>query len=184
MQPTHTILESRAKWKNTGRVRPPWAVPPQLGQRSVWDFPRPPALLPLARVVRVEAGGRVIAETRAAFQVLETASPPTVYVPPADVEPGVLVQTATRTICEWKGRAVHSDVVVAGRRYADAAWAYLDPFPEFAHLRDWPSFHPARVDRCLLDDEVVEPQAGGYYGGWITRDLAGPFKGEPGSSGW
>jgi uncharacterized protein (DUF427 family) len=150
---------------------------------SVWDYPRPPALVPSERRVRVEFGGRTIADSTRSLRVLETASPPTVYVPREDIVPGCLEPTARHTMCEWKGAASYSDVVVVGRRAKQAAWWYPDPATGFSALRDHFSFYPGRV-ACYLDDERVCPQPGEFYGGWVTSDITGPFKGEPGTLGW
>lgn len=153
---------------------------------NVWDYPRPPRLEPCTRRVRVEFGGMTVADSTGALRVLETSHPPGIYVPPADVVAGALQPSAQRgTYCEWKGIARYFDVVVAGGRTARAAaWAYPEPSAAFAVLRDYVSFYPARVDACLLDDERVTAQEGGFYGGWITADITGPFKGAPGTSGW
>jgi uncharacterized protein (DUF427 family) len=134
--------------------------------------------------VRVELAGHVVAETRSALRVLETASPPTVYVPPGDSRSDWLVASATTSLCEWKGEARHFSLSVGAREVPDAAWSYPDPFPEFEPIRGYFAFHPARVDHCWLGGARVVPQPGGYYGGWVTPDLAGPFKGAPGSTGW
>ena len=148
---------------------------------SVWDYPRPPRLEPCARRVRIVVDGDTIADSTRALRVLETSHPPTIYVPPGDFEPGALVPSrARRTMCEWKGLATYFDV--AGR--ADAGWGYPDPVPAYAALRDHVAVYPSRMDACLLDDELVQAQAGDFYGGWITTDLRGPFKGAPGTLGW
>ena len=55
-----------------------------------------------------------------------TGLPPRAYVPRADVVPGVLAPTDTRTICPYKGEASYWSV--AG--IADAAWSYETPLPE------------------------------------------------------
>lgn len=184
LKPSPAILANRAKWTNTGSVRPPFAETPRPGQRSVWDFPRPPAIQPVAAVVGVEFAGRVIARTQHALQVLETAGAPTIYLPADDVECDWLVRTRATSLCEWKGSADHFDVEGEGRRAEAAAWAYADPFPEFEAIRGWYAFHPARVDRCFIGRETVAAQPGSTYGGWVTRDLTGPFKGAPGSDAW
>ena len=150
---------------------------------SVWDYPRPPALVPCARRVRVELDGRVVAESAAALRVLETASPPTVYVPPGDVACELLREVAGHTVCEWKGRAHYADVAVRSARAARAAWWYPEPVAAYAALRDHVAFYPGRV-ACWLDDERVKPQDGDFYGGWITADIRGPFKGAAGTLGW
>jgi uncharacterized protein (DUF427 family) len=127
----------------------------------------------------------VIADSTAALRVLETSHPPTVYVPPGDVLDGALVaSTARSTVCEWKGRATYLDVVAGERRVPAAAWTYRDPVPAYAALRDHVAFFPGRVDAAWLGDERVIAQEGDFYGGWITSDLVGPFKGAAGTWGW
>jgi uncharacterized protein (DUF427 family) len=126
----------------------------------------------------------VVARARATLRVVETAGAPTYYLEETDVDRSLLVPSGTDSFCEWKGRALHYDLRVAGVTVAEAAWLYPDPFPEFDAIRGWLAFHPARVDACWLGDTKVEPQAGGYYGGWVTPDLAGPIKGEAGTEAW
>ena len=150
---------------------------------SVWDYPRPPAVVACRRRVRVELNGRVVADSPHALRVLETASPPTIYLPPADVARELLRETPGHTVCEWKGRARYADVVVDGHRAARAAWWYPDPVPAYARLRDHVAFYPGRV-ACWLGDERVRPQEGDFYGGWITDDIEGPFKGARGTLAW
>jgi uncharacterized protein (DUF427 family) len=178
------LLAARQKWVWVGDERPPWASTPNSGQISVWDFPRPPRLEREERRVRVEFAGRGVAESDAAWRVLETASPPTIYVPLTDVDHTLLHASGAGSVCEWKGRAAHLTLRVGGRESEDAAWSYADPFPEFERLAEAIAFHPGRVDRCTLGGVDVESQAGGYYGGWITADLAGPFKGPRGTQDW
>jgi len=151
----------------------------------VWDYPRPPALVPCERRVRIEHAGVTIADSTAALRVLETSHPPTVYVPPADLRSGLLQPSAARgTWCEFKGAARYLDLVAGGRHVPAAAWTYPDPSPAFAALRDHVAFYPGRVDAAWLDDERVHAQDGDFYGGWITTDLVGPFKGAPGTLAW
>jgi len=151
---------------------------------SVWDYPRPPALVPCERRVRIELGGVVVTESCAALRVLETSHPPTIYVPPADILSGCIVSAAGRSFCEWKGVAGYLDVIVPARCEARAAWTYPGPTAPYAALRDHVAFYPGRMDACWLDDERVRSQPGDFYGGWITADLRGPFKGAPGTRGW
>jgi len=152
---------------------------------NVWEYPRPPALEPCARRVRVRLGGVIIADSARALRVLETTHPPGIYVPPQDIVEGALTPANTRsTFCEFKGAAVYFDVHGGDAVVAAAAWAYPDPVAAYAALRDHVSFYPGRMDECLLDDEVVQPQEGGFYGGWITADIVGPFKGGAGTLGW
>ncbi len=157
---------------------------PRPGQESVWDYPRPPRLEPARRRVRAVVGGVVVADTTRALRVLETSHPPTYYVPPADARTDLLVPAEGSSFCEWKGRAVYHDAVVDGRRVARVAWSYPDPTAPFAGLRDHLAFYLPALDAGLVDDERARPQPGGFYGGWITSDLAGPFKGAPGTHGW
>jgi uncharacterized protein (DUF427 family) len=151
---------------------------------SVWDYPRPPALLPCRRRVRVELGGVTVADSTAALRVLETSHPPAIYVPPADIASGCIQPAAGRSYCEWKGIATYFDVTGGERRETRAAWAYPDPVAAYAALRDHVAFYPGRMDACWLDDELVQSQPGDFYGGWITADLRGPFKGAAGTTGW
>jgi len=151
---------------------------------SVWDYPRPPSLVRCERRVRIELGGTTIADSTRALRVLETSHPPTVYVAREDVAAGVLRPAGGRSLCEWKGAATYWDAASGDRREQRAAWSYPDPVPRYAALRDHLCFYPSRMDACWLDDERVAAQAGDFYGGWITADLVGPFKGGPGTLGW
>jgi uncharacterized protein (DUF427 family) len=151
---------------------------------SVWDYPRPPRLEKVPQRIRVVLGGETIADTRSAYRVLETSHPPNYYLPPTDIAEGCLVRTRGSSRCEWKGLAHYYDVA-AGDVVADgAAWGYDTPTRAFAVIAGYVAFYPALMDSCLVDDEVVEPQPGGFYGGWITANLVGPFKGGPGTQRW
>lgn len=155
------------------------------GVERVWDYPRPPGVTPCERRVRVEVAGEVLAESIRALRVLETSHPPTVYIPPVDVQVGLLVVSDTgATWCEFKGAARYLDAVVDARRVKAVAWSYPNPTAGYEALRDHVAFYPGRVDGAWLDDERVRAQPGDFYGGWITRDLVGPFKGAPGTRGW
>lgn len=152
---------------------------------SVWDYPRPPRLEPAGRPVRVEHGGNVVAASARAWRVLETSHPPVYYVPWEDVAQELLVPVAVTSFCEWKGQATYFDVVVPGaERAVRAAWTYLRPTRAFAELAHAVAFYAQRLDACFVGDEQATPQPGLFYGGWVTSDLVGPFKGEPGSAGW
>ena len=152
---------------------------------NVWEYPRPPALVPCERRVRIELGGVVIADSTAALRVLETSHPPTIYVPPGDIASEALRPAGGRgSSCEWKGAAHYFDVVGGPRVEARAGWAYAAPVERYAALRDHVAFYPSRMDACWLDEERVLSQEGDFYGGWITADLEGPFKGGPGTLGW
>jgi uncharacterized protein (DUF427 family) len=151
----------------------------------VWDYPRPPAVVPCDRRVRIELGGEVLADSVDALRVLETSHPPTIYVPPADVRRDLLVPSDARpTICEFKGVARYLDAVIDGERVPAIGWAFRKPVRGYEALRDHVAFYPGRVDGAWLDDERVEAQEGDFYGGWVTADLVGPFKGPAGTLGW
>ena len=163
----------------------PSAEAPGPGQESVWDYPRPPRLERSDEHVVVELGGGRVADTRRALRVLETSHPPTYYLPRDDFVPGVLRPATGSSYCEWKGEAAYLDVVgLDGTVAPAAAWYYSSPVVEFGELADHVAVYPAAMDRCLVDGEVVVAQPGGFYGGWITSRVVGPFKGQPGSTGW
>lgn len=155
-----------------------------LPRKRVADFPRPPALEQEARRVRIILGGETIADTTAAWRVLETFHPPTIYLPPAAFQPGVLRPAPGASFCEWKGTARYWTLVAGGRVAERAGWSYPAPTAGFAPLRDHVALYAGAMDACFLDEEQVRPQPGGFYGGWITAELIGPFKGEPGTTGW
>lgn len=162
-------------------------VEPGPGQESVWDYPRPPVLRLVDRRVRVEtAAGRRVAATTSAVQVLETSHPPGWYLPPDDVDRSLLRRSSVRsTVCEWKGWATYWDLVQPdGTVAAAVGWSYEDPTPAFAAIAGYLTFYPARVGRCLVDGEPVQAQPGEFYGGWITPDVVGPFKGAAGTMLW
>ncbi|MGG5259973.1 DUF427 domain-containing protein [Phycicoccus avicenniae] len=165
-------------------MRRPVPERPGPGQESVWDYPRPPALDASRESVEVWLGGvRVAASTRT-LRVLETSHPPTYYLPHADFAGGALRRTHGSSYCEWKGEALYFDVVGGDVEAAGAAWTYPHPTPGFEALLDHVAVMPGAMERCVVDGEVVVPQAGGFYGGWITGRVVGPFKGEPGTWGW
>jgi uncharacterized protein (DUF427 family) len=151
---------------------------------NVWDYPRPPALEPVSKPVRIVFGGGTIAETEAALRVLETSHPPVYYLPRAAFRGCTLEPAPGRSFCEWKGEAVYWTIVANGRHAERAAWSYPDPVPRYAAIRDHLAVYAGAMERCFVGDEAVTPQPGGFYGGWITSDLVGPFKGAPGSLGW
>jgi uncharacterized protein (DUF427 family) len=150
----------------------------------VWDYPRPPRVEPTSKRVEVVLGGEVVASTRRALRVLETSHPPTYYIPVADFVEGGLRPAEGQSFCEWKGVAAYLDVVGGGKVAERAAWHYPRPTSQFSRLVDHVAVYPGAVDRCLVDGEVVRPQPGGFYGGWITSRVVGPFKGEPGTRSW
>ena len=150
----------------------------------MWEYPRPPRVEDTAKHIQVVFNGVVIADTRRARRVLETSHPPIYYIPPDDIQMQYLKPTSRSSMCEWKGSASYYAVTVAGKSAPDAAWTYRRPTPAFVTIKDYVAFYPQLMDSCTVDGEQVTPQPGEFYGGWITRDVVGPFKGEPGSWGW
>jgi len=151
---------------------------------SVWDYPRPPRVEASSRRVRVEFAGVTIVDTGRAVRVLETSHPPVYYVPPDEVRADVLAPSPRRTFCEFKGAASYWHLVLGDRQSPDAGWSYEDPSPGYETLTGMIAFYPGRVDHCSLDEEPVTAQEGDFYGGWVTPEIFGPFKGGPGTVGW
>lgn len=169
-------------WKYTGVERPDFADSPGSGQESVWDYPRPPKINPTHALVIVRAGMSVLAQTRSAVRICETASPPGYYIPYEDVNLSELKDISGRSFCEWKGAASYL-ALLNDPDDVPVAWFYPEPKEDFIAIQNHVSFYPGRVD-CFVDDERVRPQAGGFYGGWITDAIVGPFKGDKGTSDW
>ena len=165
-------------------LRRPPPEPVQEGQESVWAYPRPPALRASTGPVEIVLGGRTICRTERAWQVLETSHPPTYYLPRDSFETASLRPAFGHSFCEWKGVASYLDVVGGDRVAERAGWYYPTPSSAFASLVDHVALYPGMMDDCFVDGERVEPQPGGFYGGWVTSRVAGPFKGIPGSQGW
>ena len=154
------------------------------GQESVWDYPRPPRLEPTPKRIQIVFAGVTIADTARGWRVLETSHPPVYYLPPGDVRLDLLVATSRTSFCEWKGRAAYWSVVIGDCQALDVAYSYPAPSVAFGAIRDYLAFYAAPMDGCFVSGERVTPQAGGFYGGWITSDTVGPFKGGPGTNGW
>ena len=160
-------------------------IEPKPGQESVWDYPRPPRLEPTSKHLRIEFGGETIASTNRAFRVLETSHPPVYYFPPEDVRLDLLTTVPeASSFCEWKGRAEYYDLVLGLHRISKAAWYYAEPTIPFLAIANFLAFYPSKMDACFINDERVTSQAGDFYGGWITSDIVGPFKGGEGTWGW
>jgi uncharacterized protein (DUF427 family) len=174
---------AREQWRWRGVERPPFAIVASPGQESVWDYPRPPRLAADSREILVRWGTVEIARTHQAIRVLETAHPPTFYLPWQDVARHLLREAPGSSFCEWKGPARYWSLVDAHRRVASAAWSCPAPLAGAEPLANCVAFYASGLE-CRVDGELVTPQAGGFYGGWITSELVGPFKGDPGSSGW
>ena len=162
-------------------------IKPKAGQESVWDYPRSPRLEASTKQIKVYWQDQLIAETNQAFRILETSHPPVYYLPASAIsENWVQASRQRQTFCEWKGQAVYWDIVdpQGGTVSTAAAWSYPGPNARYSAIRDYLAFYPSRVTACYVNDEPVQAQAGDFYGGWITKDIVGPFKGEPGTWGW
>jgi uncharacterized protein (DUF427 family) len=165
-------------------------VEPGPGQESVWDYPRPPRVEDVDKKVKVVFGGVTLAYTTRAKRVLETSHPPVYYIPQQDIQMEFLRGSGHTSFCEWKGRAGYYDIAtkdeITGEEKSEkgAAWYYPDPVREFEGLKDHVAFYPNRMDACWVGGQKVEAQEGDFYGGWITPDIVGPFKGAPGTWGW
>jgi uncharacterized protein (DUF427 family) len=162
----------------------PNPIPPKPGQESVWDYPRPAVLEDTNKPLKVICNGIILAETTRGKRVLETSHPPTYYFPPEDVKLDYLIEASRRGLCEWKGRYQYYDIKIDDRSINQAAWRYFDPTPDFVTLAEYYGFIAVLMDACYVNDELVTPQPGDFYGGWITADIVGPFKGTPGTMGW
>ncbi len=157
---------------------------PAPGQESVWDYPRPPRVEAFSKGVVIVYGGITLAESRNARRVCETSHPPVYYIPQEDVRMEHLKREAHTSFCEWKGTAVYYTVSVGNQEATRAAWSYPEPSRGYESLKDCIAFYAGPMDGCFVEGERVVPQPGGFYGGWITRDIVGPFKGDPGTRHW
>lgn len=166
-------------------MRHPKRIEPGPGQESVWDYPRPPRLERVAERLKIEVDGVTLADTTRGWRVLETSHPPVYYMPLDDLARDHLERvTGARSWCEWKGRAIYYDVVLPTRRLSRVGWAYPEPTPAFAPIRDHVAFYAGPMDTCWVGDVRATPQPGAFYGGWVTPNVVGPFKGGPGSQFW
>lgn len=170
-------------WEYRGQRRPDFADVPGAGQESVWDYPRPPSVVPDRRHVEVRCGRTLVASSSRTVRVLETASPPTFYIPKRDITPGFLVACEGQSVCEWKGPAQYWALTRQVGQTEPVAWSYPQPGSGFRAIAGCFAFYPGRVD-CRVDGERVQSQPGYFYGGWITSDVVGPFKGSPGTGHW
>ena len=163
---------------NTRRIQP------GPGQESVWDYPRPPRLEDTDAHIQIVFGGEVIADSRRAKRVLETSHPPVYYLPPEDVHLEYFTPAAGNSFCEWKGIASYYTITSGDKIAEQSAWYYPHPTPAFASIKDYIAVYPSRMDSCTVNGEVAAAQPGDFYGGWITQNIVGPFKGDPGTLGW
>ena len=162
----------------------PKRIEPGPGQESVWDYPRPPRVEDSPKHVQVIFNGVTIADTHHACRVLETAGAPVYYIPQEDIQMQFLSPAGRRTFCEWKGWASYYDIEVNGKRGQRVAWFYPQPTPGYEGIQNYVAFYASKMDACTVNGEKVRPQPGGFYGGWVTNNIVGPIKGEPGSEGW
>lgn len=165
-------------------MRTPNPIPPEPGQESVWDYPRPAILEDTNKHLKVICKGIILAETNRGKRVLETSHPPTYYFPPEDIKLEHLIATPKKGLCEWKGRYQYYDISIGDQYINHAAWRYFEPTPGFESIQEYYGFIANLMDACYVNDEQVIPQPGDFYGGWITADIVGPFKGSPGTYGW
>lgn len=160
-------------------------ISPGPGQESVWDYPRPPRCESCDKQIVIKVQGIRLADSRRTKRVLETSHPPVYYIPREDIRMELLTEVwGIGSVCEWKGEARYFDVQIHDRKIEQAAWSYPSPAPAFAAIREYLAFYPHLMDACYVDGELVQPQSGCFYGGWITSDIVGPFKGQPGTWGW
>ncbi|QGJ70006.1 DUF427 domain-containing protein [Planctomycetales bacterium 10988] len=159
-------------------------IEPGPGQESVWDYPRPPRWEASEKRICVEFHGLILAETNRAIRVLETSHPPVYYLPPEEVKLEVLKSSRRRSFCEWKGQAAYYDLNWKDHFVPQIAWYYPEPNASFQCLKNYLAFYPSKVTKCSVDRKVVKAQEGDFYGGWITKDIVGPFKGGMGTMGW
>lgn len=183
MDDLDSLQRARAQWHWRGKDRPAFADVPQQGKVSVWDFPRPPELVREKREIEVRWGETLVARTRGAWAVRETSHPPTFYLPLSDVNHALLRTAGRGSFCEWKGPALYWDLISGERHLPQVAWSYPQPLAGAEPLAQCIAFYAHHL-HCSVDGAQAVPQPSGFYGGWITPDLSGPFKGEPGSGGW
>ena len=169
-------------WQYRGQKRPEFAVAPGPGQESVWDYPRPPALVPDGRLVEVYIADELLVSSRNTHRVLETAHPPSFYIPPEDVKWDLLESAPGSSVCEWKGTANYWSLSLDPGQGV-VGWSYPKPAAGFEQIRNYVSFYPA-VLACYIAGERVRAQPGQFYGGWVTGEIVGPFKGEPETAHW
>ena len=155
-------------------------IKPEAWQESVWDYPRPPRIENFSKHIEVMFNGVIIAETNRAKRVMETSHPPVYYIPPEDVKMEYFSPAENKTFCEWKGEASYYHLTIGDKQARYACWNYPNPITAFAELKNYIAFYAQKMDACCIDDELVTPQPGKFYGGWITKNIVGPFKGEEG----
>ena len=178
------IPEKAQKWRRLKRNKPVDVVSPGPGQESIWDYPRPPKVELFTGRISVIFADVTIAVTSKSYKVMETASPPCYYISQGDINMEYLFRSPHSSLCEWKGMANYWSVRVRDKVSENAGWSYEAPWDGFEIIKDCIAFYAGRVDECYIDDEKVKPQPGNFYGGWITSNIVGPFKGERGTEFW
>jgi uncharacterized protein (DUF427 family) len=159
-------------------------IEPKKGQESVWDYPRPPRMEDCLSTIRIIFSNEIIAETKSAKRILETSHPPVYYIPPEDIKMEYLIPASGKSWCEWKGVARYYSIKARDEAVEKAAWYYPEPTMPFISLKNYVAFYAGPMDACFVNGEKVAPQPGGFYGGWITKNIVGPFKGDLGTMFW
>ena len=178
------IATARAKWRYRGQTRPPWAIEPQAGQESLWDYPRPPSVDPSDQLVEIKtADGVLVSSSRRTVRIKETAGAPTYYIPPDDVKMELLAPEQGCSFCEWKGSTSYWSVKTTASVIRSACWSYPHPLEGYEAVKGYIGFYPGKLE-CYVDGERVSPQPGEFYGGWVTHNIVGPMKGAPGTGWW
>lgn len=162
----------------------PKRIKPGQNQESVWDYPRPPRVEACGSRIRIVTGELTIAETNRSMRVLETSHPPVYYLPPESIRMELMRESDHGSFCEWKGHAHYYSLYLPDRVIQNAAWSYRNPTKRFESIADYLAFYPSKMDDCYVDGERVVSQPGDFYGGWITSQIVGPFKGGAGTLGW
>ena len=165
-------------------MKKPKRIKPKKGQESVWDYPRPPKLEKVDKPIEIYFNDTLLAKTNRAYRVLETSHPPVYYIPPEDINQSCLIHSDRITHCEFKGKGAYFHVKVQNEVAMDAAWYYDNPRPGFELIKNYPAFYANKMQKCLVGGGQIEPQPGDFYGGWVTSNIVGPFKGEEGTWGW
>ena len=160
-------------------------IPPKPGQESVWDYPRPPRMEKETKSLKVIVNDVVVASTNRGYRILETSHPPVYYLPVEAINMEFLEKAnGGQSYCEFKGKAIYWDLKMADVVIPRVAWSYPSPNVVYQAIKDHLAFYPSKVSACFVGDEKVLAQEGDFYGGWITSNIVGPFKGAPGTWGW
>jgi len=156
----------------------------ELPAEDVQTYPRPPALGRVGLPVRLVVDGMTVADTTAAWRVCETHHPPTYYLPREALAEGLLREAPGGSFCEWKGRAVYFDLIGREGPIPRGAWSYPRPAATYAPIAGHLAFYLSDRVAGWVGGTRAQPQPGGFYGGWVTPNLAGRIKGTPGTEGW